>query len=293
MSEASISPIDEVRDVLFGDERRKVTEQDKTIAALRAELDQLRQTVARLETFIDQPPQRALAVGEVLIEAVETPKQRPGELGSALRSEIEHAVGESARTDSVILAEALYPVMGPAMRKMIAAIFTLDKSTPGETFVVDQVLLIERQGGLLLAAVHRDASDAENADVVSGMLDAIRLFVQDAFDKDEQDGLRDLRVGDTSVLVEWGPRAVLASVVQGIPTDEYRTSAALTLEEIHVTYASELQNFSGDVEVFDGSLSSLGQLRKQGDPPRSKKTVYAIAAVLLIVVVIALLIWLL
>lgn len=293
MSEASISPIDEVRDVLFGAERRKVTEQDETIAELRTEVEELRETVARLEQVITEPPQRAVVVGEVLVEAVETPKETPGELGSALRTEIEHAVHESARTDSVVLAEALYPVMGPAMRKMIASIFTLDNSTPGDTFVVDQVLLIEREGGLLLAAAHRDASDAENADVVSGMLDAIRLFVQDAFDKEEQDGLRDLRVGDTSVLVEWGPRAVLASVVQGIPTDEYRDSAALTLEQFHVTHAFELENFSGDVGVFDGALSSLGQLRKQGEPPRSKTWLYVVAAVILVAAVIALLVWLL
>lgn len=291
MSEAS--PLDEVRNVLFGDERRKVSQQEATIAELRSEVEGLRETVARLETLIDQEPQRAVVVGEVLVEAVETPKETPGELGSALRTEIEHAVHESARTDSVVLAEALYPVMGPAMRKMITSIFTLDNSNPGDTFVVEQVLLIEREGGLLLAAAHRDAAEAENADIVSGMLDAIRLFVQDAFDKDEQDGLRDLRVGDTSVLVEWGPRAVLASVVQGIPTDEYRESAALTLERFHVTHARELEDFTGDVEVFDGALTSLGQLRQQGEPPRSKTWMYAVAGVVFIIVIVLLLIWLL
>lgn len=292
MSEA-VSPLDEVRDVLFGDERRRVSAQDQMIAELQGQVTELEETVERLESLIDEQQKRAVVVGEVLVEAVETPKETPGELGSALRSEIEHAVHESARTDSVVLAEALYPVMGPAMRKMIASIFTLDNSNPGDTFVVEQVLLIEREGGLLLASVHRNSVDAENADVVSGMLDAIRLFVQDAFDKQEHDGLRNLRVGDTSVLVEWGPRAVLASVVQGIPTDEYRASAALTLEQFHATHAHHLENFSGDVSVFEGALSSLGQLREQGEPPRSKTWMYVVAGVVLVIAIILLLIWLL
>ena len=294
MSEAaSTSPLDEVRNVLFGDERRKVSAQDETIADLQSRVHELSETVERLEAIINQQDTRAVVVGEVLVQAVETPMETPGELGSAIRTEIEHAVHESARTESVVLAEALYPVMGPAMRKMITSIFTLDNSNPGDTFVVEQVLLIERQGGLLLAASHRDASDAENADVVSGMLDAIRMFVQDAFDKEEHDGLQNLRVGDTSVLVEWGPRAVLASVVQGIPTDEYRESAALMLEQFHVSHAFELENFSGDVGVFDGALSSLGQLRKQGEPPRSKTWMYAVVGVMVIVSIVLLLIWLL
>ena len=281
MSEASLSPIDEVRTVLFGDHQAHV-------ADLHIQVEELTATVRELEALIVELHARADAVGEVLVEAVAKPQHTPGELGSALRPEIELAVHQSARTDSVVLAEALYPVLGPAIRRMIAAMFTIDSSNPGETFVVDRVLLIERESGLLLAAAHRDPADAENSDVVSGMLDAIRLFVQDAFDSEEHDGLTDLRVGETSVLVEWGPRAVLASVVNGVATDEYRESAALTLERLHVTHQDALRDFAGDVGPFDDALSTLGALRAEGEPEKSKKGWLFAGGIILIVVVIVL-----
>lgn len=283
MTDASLSPIDEVRSVLLGG-------RDSEVANLQARVDELTETVRQLEQLIVELNDRADSVGEVLVDAVAKPQESPGELGSALRPEIELAVHESARTDSVVLAEALYPVLGPAIRRMIAAMFTIDRNNPGETFIVEQVLLIERESGVLLAAVHRNPADAENSDMVSGMLDAIRLFVQDAFETDEHDGLTDLRVGQTSVLVEWGPKAVLASVVNGIPTDEYRASAALTLERLHVTHARPLENFVGDISAFDDSLDTLGQLRAQGEPPKSRRGWYAAAVMVALIVIIVLLI---
>jgi len=311
---ATDEQLDTVRDVLFGSERARFTEQEdtieslrrvskdqsstiasqnETIAVLNSQVNSLKTVVSRLERIIDQEPERAVVVGEVLVDAVETPKETPGELGSALRTEIEHAINESARQDSVVLAEALYPVMGPAIRRMITSMFTIDNSNPGDVFVVEQVLLIERESGLLLSSAHRDASQADNADVVSGMLDAIRLFVQDAFDKDERDGLQDLRVGDPSVLVEWGPDAVLASVVKGVPDDDYRNNAALTLERIHVDFADELDDFSGDLGDFDDVHPVLGKLRNQGEPPASKKK-WVVAALIILIIfeIVLLVIWL-
>ena len=307
MAESSVSPLDEVRHVLFGNEREEIAElraQIGEVAALRAQVEEmtglrsqiehLSALVERLEELVLTEPNRANAVGEVLVAAVGSPKERPGELGSAMRSEIEHAVAESARVDSVVLAEALYPVMGPAMRKMIAALFTSDGAKPGDSFVVDQVLLMERESGLLLAAVHRNPDNAENADIVSGMLDAIRLFVQDAFDKNEHDGLSNLRVGDTSVLVEWGPKAVLASVVHGVPTDEYRSTSALTLELFHQRHGHDLDSFNGDVSVFDPALPALVELRETGEPDAPKPNYKLIGATLVLVVLVVLvLVWLL
>jgi len=232
-AEAVSSELAEVQRLLGGDQR--------------AELIELRQRVEDLEALLIARDSRAGAVGEVLVESVSG--SRSTELGAALTPSVEEAVNLSARTDSTVLAEALYPVMGPAMRKMIAAMFTPSSASSG-AFRVQQLLLIERESGVLLAASAEDEEDLEDSDVVSGMLDAIRLFVQEAFDTPDHDGLQDLRVGDTSVLVEWGPEAVLASVVRGVPTDDYRRAAAITLEDIHREYGSELENFDGRIDVF-------------------------------------------
>ena len=156
-----------------------------------------------------------------------------------------------------MLAEALYPVIGPAVRKMIAAMFSLDKENNGTTFRVEQVLLIERSTGLMLASTATDEQALEDADVVSGMIDALISFVQDAFEAPSNDGLQDFRVGDLSVLVESGPQAVIASVVRGIPTSDYSDRAAKMLENFHVQYADELDAFDGNLEPFEGAADRL------------------------------------
>jgi len=176
---------------------------------------------------------------------------------------------------------------------MIAAMFTPSSASSG-AFRVQQLLLIERESGVLLAASAKDEEDLEDSDVVSGMLDAIRLFVQEAFDTPEHDGLQDLRVGDTSVLVEWGPEAVLASVVRGVPTDDYRRAAAITLEDIHRDYGFELENFDGRIDVFEATRPRLKQLYKAGSKrSAAEKTQMGLRYLAMIVVLVAigLLIW--
>jgi len=257
----------------------------------RAELLMLRRRVEELEALMMGEDGRANAVGEVLVDSVGGIQATA--LGAALTPSVEEAVNLSARSDSTVLAEALYPVMGPAIRKMIAAMFTPNSAASG-SFRVQQLLLIERESGVLLAASAADEEDLEDSDVVSGMLDAIRLFVQEAFDTPEHDGLQDLRVGDTSVLVEWGPNAVLASVVRGVPTNDYRRAAAITLEELHRDYGSELENFNGRVDAFDATRPRLRQLYKAGTKrSAAEKTQLGLRYLgfVVILVVLGLLIW--
>lgn len=267
--------------------------QSLILAPLAQEVQQLRDRVIELEDLL-QREQRVDVVGEVLVESVGSTGH--AELGEALTPAMEEAVNLSARTDSTVLAEALYPVMGPAMRRMIANMFVPDSMSNGKSFRVQQLLLIERESGVLLASTAANAESSGDADVVSGMLDAIRLFVHEAFDTPEHDGLQDLRVGDTTVMVEWGPRAVLASVVRGIPTEQYRTRTAETLEVIHHDLGAELENFNGRVEPFSRAQPLLAGLYKAGTKrsaeEKRRNIGLVLAAILLVVLIVALVMWL-
>ena len=61
---------------------------------------------------------------------------------------------------------------------------------------VEQILLIDRRSGLLVQHVTSDPRAAEDADMISGMLTAIRDFAHDSFRVSEDEGLEALRVGD-------------------------------------------------------------------------------------------------
>ena len=225
------SELEEIRTVLFGDH---IAELELLRAEHAGQLAELHERIADLESAIYDRGRRTELVSEVLPDAVSTQRKSPL-FQPALKPEVEQSILLSSRDDSTVLAEALYPVIGPAVRRMVAAMFTIDRRNAGQTFLIEQMLLIERQTGLVVAASATEQEMLEDADVISGMIDAIRRFVQDAFDADDHDGLRDLRVGDTSVLVEWGPQLVLASVVRGVPDEKFSDRSAELLEHLHLS----------------------------------------------------------
>lgn len=247
--------LDELRSVLLRDDREVLERQ-------RVLIETLTKRIAELEKMIVDTSGRTEAVEEVLLDVLASNSREKGELGDVLRPEIEHAIHSSARVEDTMLADAIYPVIGPAIRKMVADMFTRDSNKDGKAFSVEQVLLIERSTGLMLASTATDQGALDDADVVSGMIDALKTFVQDAFEADKNDGLSDLRVGDLSVLIESGPKAILASVIRGIPTQDYRNGASQTLEDVHIQFEHELNAFDGTTDPFEPAADLLSDLHE-------------------------------
>jgi OOP family OmpA-OmpF porin len=257
------------------------------VRPLQDEVESLQSRVNELEKSLLEVEHRAGAVGEVLSQAaqhrrLENPEPDPV-FSEAIRPEVELAIHQSSRTDSAVMASALYPVIGPVIRKMIAGLF----SPNGETsFAIERVLLFDRHTGLPMQQHVAPGVDGEDADVISGMLDAIRSFVEDAFDQTEIDGLNDMRVGEISVLVEWGPLAGLAVVTRGIVPEDFRQRVRVQLEEIHRLHGDRLENFSGDdaeLASLQPALAELGAEALPASPAsRAKPIAVAVGAVLLL-----------
>ncbi len=75
----------------------------------------------------------------------------------------------------------------------------------------------------------RRSSTASDADLISGMLTAIRDFVADSFARErEVGGLRRFSVGELTVMVEQGPQALIAAVVRGEAPDSLLTRNSRT-----------------------------------------------------------------
>jgi OOP family OmpA-OmpF porin len=115
---------------------------------------------------------------------------------------------------------------------------------------VEQVFLIHRETGLLLGHVRAERAVVQDPDMVSGMLTAIRDFVGDSFHVSQEDGVETIRLGELSVQVRVGPKAVLAAVVRGNAPQSLRTRLSETLERIHHSYAVALSRFDGNMAAF-------------------------------------------
>lgn len=260
------------------------------IDALRRRIEMLESRLAEAETRFDDDEHRAQDVSRVLSRSVELERERLG-TPMALAPEVEHAMYQSIRRDPDVMAEALFPVLGPAIRKLIADLFTFNPKDSGAGFQISHVYLLHRETGLPLAVSARLDGDQGEADMVSGMLDALTSFVQDALGADESSGLRDLRVGDVTVLVEAGPHAVLAVVTRGVVTAEIRPAIQEKLETIHRSHAEALALFQGDDSEFKNLEPTLGDLRALAPDPSSTssspvKSLLMIAAFVVVVAVI-------
>src|SRR5271169_6788991 len=77
--------------------------------------------LARLRERVENAELRTSDLSAVLPEAIHLRRQEGGEeaLGEALRPTVEEALRESVRKDPGTLADALFPVMGPAIRRSI------------------------------------------------------------------------------------------------------------------------------------------------------------------------------
>jgi len=230
----------------------------------------------------------------VLAASVDKAGKDNDELGTALKPIVIDKFHEASREDPDTMAEALFPILGPAVRKMIVNIITPDKNAKKFGYQVEQLFLIDNNTGLPVCHVASDSAQTQDADMVSGMLNAIQSFVQDAFETKEFDGLNTLQMGDLSVWIEWGPRAVLAAVVRGAPPQRLRDAMQMKVEHIHHEYSEVLHSYDGDtsklerlvpelrgfLDTHDGSL--LNQIKNL--TPKVKKVLALMSVALLCII---------
>ena len=207
--------------------------------------------LAAVEERLDNLEKRTEDVSEVVAEAIHMRRATGDQaLADALAPTIQETLRESVRRDPHVLADALFPVMGPAIRKSITETLrsmlqsfneALDNSfsargiqwrieamRTGRPFAeivmmhsllyrVEQVFLIHRETGLVLnhLVAPTVAAQAQDPDLVAGMLSAIQQFVRDSFKSKDSESLASLNIGDLQVWVEESPNAILAAVVRG------------------------------------------------------------------------------
>jgi OOP family OmpA-OmpF porin len=260
-------PVDdlaELRELILGAERRRLQELERRLAAVGLTREEL---------------------AELLPEAIVLRAGQDRQLARALAPTVENAIGESVSRNPRQIATAIFPVLGPAIRKAIADALAglvasinsalehsvsprglrwrLEAWRTGVPFAqivlkhalvyrVEQVFLIHAETGLLLSHAWTPELSPSDPDLVSAMLTAIRDFVADSFARDgDAGGLRRFTVGELTVMVEQGPQAILAAVVRGQAPDTLLAKLQDTLERVHLEYGDALAGFEGDTTPLE------------------------------------------
>lgn len=243
-----------------------------------------RERLKEVEEKLDDPWLHADEVSRVLPEAVTRRSAQDGELGKALGPLLGEALKTSVRRDPQPLVDAIFPIIGPAIRRAMSSAFseliqsinaTMEHSfTPrglrwrvealrtgrsfGEVvlshsllFRVEQLFLVHRETGLLISHHTAAGVRAQSPEMVSGMLTAITDFVRDSFQVEGGQELDSLALGDVTVWVEHGPKATLAAVIRGHAPIALRGTMQTALEGIHRYHAEGLERFATTGVAFE------------------------------------------
>jgi OOP family OmpA-OmpF porin len=281
-----------------------------------------RDRLTRLQRRLDDPEIRAEELSELLPEAVHRSVARNEALSHAITPVVEGAIQASVERNPGTLVQAIFPVMGPAIRKAITSTlrgmiqslnqvlehslslrglrWRLEALRTGKPFgevvllhtllyQVEQVLLIHKETGLLLQHVVSSTASVRDAELVSGMLTAIQDFVNTSFNVPKEDVLDTMQLGELTVWIEPGPLAVVVGVVRGNASAELRSRFRDAVDGIHRGYARALERFQGNAAPFEACrpmLESCLEVQYAG-PARRRISAPLAAAVGLIVLLAA------
>ncbi|MBL8244716.1 MAG: hypothetical protein JNL89_11015, partial [Rhodanobacteraceae bacterium] len=238
-------------------------------------------------------------------------------LHRALAPVVAAALTDAVRRDRRRIVDALFPVIGPAIRRAIAEAlrgFAADLNralehslTPrglawrfeswrsGVPFAqvvmkhslryrIDHLFLIERESGLLLHRHSAPELPDLDADAIAGMLTAIGDFVRDSVNADSDAGLASATVGEHLLQVVEGPFAVLACFIRGVPPPALLDRLRAALEDLHRAADAHPgpEPFDWDAAA-DGPLAvdSLIDPVEAAPPPAARWPLWLLAALLL------------
>ena len=321
------SPILQPRLVSPGDDREddSAEEPDARLRQLRGLL--LAPEQAQLEELrrrLDHPETRRQELSGHIAEAIALRARNDRKLQVTLQPLIEEALRISVERNPAMLATALFPIIGEAVRKAVAHALEgmfdslnqmLDRGFSMESwrwrfeswrtgksfgeialthslrYRVEQVFLIHRETGLLLQHVAAADGVVEDTDMVSGMLTAIQDFARDSFRPSASDQLEVVGFGEFKLWLQHGPLAMLAAVVSGQPPPELRQVLEREVEAIHAEFTPAMQQFDGDASTVAGTEVHLrrcllgAQVRKTR-PKKSYRSLVAALVVLLLILAV-------
>lgn len=257
----------------------KMNELRKMIIGLDSE------DMKRLALFVNDPEAFSAEISELLPNSIKLMLQSGKISYEELIPVFENILQDSIKKDSQSLANILFPIMMPAIRKAVAEDlkkmldsinstlehgfspkrigWRMQAMFSGKTYAeivlsnafifrVRQVFLIHKKSGLLLNdVVETSQSFTQDADMVSSMLSAIKDFIQDSFGvENSTNELNTINVGQFNIWIEQGPEAIIATIVDGDASSELREQMKDAIEKIHLKYSLDLKKFDGDTDVF-------------------------------------------
>ncbi len=192
--------------------------------------------------------------------------QHDDRLARALEKPLAQGLERIARTQKTLLISVLFPLIGPIIRRSIAETLSQlmkdmnravehsisptglrwrwEAFSTGVPFTqvvlkhtlryrVEHLLLVNNDGGLLLAHVANVDAELADSDAVAGMLSALQDFARDAVFAHQHEVLKSVEVGGMTLKIMRGPLMHLAVAVRGELSEPAQQSLSELVETLH------------------------------------------------------------
>ena len=240
----------------------------------------------RLQGWLNDPAYRAAEISSVLPRAIRLRPQDDIQLGAALAPSLETALDELIRRDPRAVSRALAPVILPAIREALLCklapyfrALRLALTVPGirwlaeawrsgESFNavadrhtlryrVEYVLLFHRATGSMLLEVENPRAGLLTPEDRDDAVVRMREMLAGTFDVSVP---RPPRPSKLAVVMEQGPRLVLAAVVRGQEPSLLRDRMLAALDVIHLERRHSLRRAEVDAAAFASCRAVLEPL---------------------------------
>jgi outer membrane protein OmpA-like peptidoglycan-associated protein len=224
-------------------------------------------------------------------------------IATALAPEMGAAIRQQVKLESDAMVDALYPVIGHTIAKyMTEALYSINEQVENAlsvkgiqrkirarvqgvseaelifqealSFEVQAVLLIHKSSGLAIVEAQQANSRLE-AEMIAGMLTAIRSFVQEyVVQPGETSEISQIEYGGCEIILEVAGYCYLAVIARGEPPRAYIQKIRHTLSRLIQTYSKPIELFSGDpttipqpVQLLVTGLVDVPKSEREAKPP--------------------------
>lgn len=264
----------------------------ESVQELALKSEQMGQAIHMLQDSLSDPPQAAgivrLGLASALHKEIQT---QTAHYSDIIAPVISPAISNQIRNARPEMIAALYPIIGQTISKAIAEAMQdlrrrIDanmkrglnirqrlyrvqarlRGVPAADLVlresldyrVRHVFLIHRQTGLLIQQLSGGEA-AQDTDIFSAMLTAIRDFARDTFGSSDED-LEEIQYGESHILLRNGLYSYLAVVMDGVQPEGYAALMLDTVHQVNLKYGEELSRFSGDMSEIHDYQAELAPL---------------------------------
>lgn len=156
-----------------------------------------------------------------------------------------------ARLQSAISSQRSLRLLVARLQGVSSAELTLRDALPGE---IREIFLIQRGSGLLIAH-ESGGTGSVDSDLISGMLTAIRDFVNDSFEaSDSASELDEIQYGDQRIIIRSGTEIYIAVVINGVEPEGFRAQLWQLVTQLEGRYRPRLAAYSGDPATLPADL---------------------------------------